>query len=471
MAQHARASSASTPRSALSSALAWHDSRPRASLGSVRGWAWTGVVAAIFFWMSNPLVIVPGFHLSLDLVVHWTLVAVLVTLPWARLPRVPWPWLVFHAVTYVSLAWTIDPHLTDYTALLYVKITVVALVIAANCEPAVVCWGMGLGATIVVVLSAYAYSKQLWGASNAASGGADFTGVGSNENILAYTLSVALAAMLAVLPLGARAAGRSPGRGSSRTVPLAAWVLVVAVIGYGLYRAQSGTGFLTVILLLLVLGTVVAWPAVRSWRRHHLVAGTSALVVAVAAAALLVVGVLGKELSSLSGRAPFWRAAWDSTMEISPLVGSGWGAVWTHPWSMVPLNEVAQDIYDRAGFPLSHGHNFFVDVLPELGLLGVALAVVMLAYALREVVRNGLHSGSRDPVAGRLTLLVLVALLTSGITEPMFTVPLGWWSLALVVALTRQRVLVPRRDAAEGHDGSGPGVAPAPREAVAAPVS
>ena len=34
-----------------------------------------------------------------------------------------------------------------------------------------------------------------------------------------------------------------------------------------------------------------------------------------------------------------------------------------------------------------------------------------------------------------------VALMVDGITEPMLTLPLGWWTLALVVATARQRVL------------------------------
>ncbi|WP_416954726.1 hypothetical protein ACNKF0_21065 [Nocardioides sp. T5] len=73
---------------------------------------------------------------------------------------------------------------------------------------------------------------------------------------------------------------------------------------------------------------------------------------------------------------------------------------------------------------------------------------------MREIVRSGLHDGRADPGAGRLTLLVLVALLVSGITEPMLTVPLGWWSLLLVTALSRQRVVrrpLPGVDVLEGE--------------------
>ena len=115
MAQHARTRSA-VPRlrTAVASAIAWHDARPRASLSSVRGWLWVALISAVFFWMSNPLVFVPGFHLSLEKSVLWTAVALVVTLPWARVPRVPWPWIVFHIVTYASLLWTIDPHLTEH---------------------------------------------------------------------------------------------------------------------------------------------------------------------------------------------------------------------------------------------------------------------------------------------------------------------------------------------------------------------
>jgi O-antigen ligase len=441
MTKHARSSSA-VPRvkPALSPALAWHDARPRASLSSVRGWLWVILISAVFFWMSNPLVFVPGFHLSLEKSLLWTGVALLVTLPWARLPRVPWPWVVFHVVTYASLLWTIDPHLTDYTSLLYLKITLIALMIAANCEPAVVCWGMGLGGGVVVALSVYAFEEQMWGTSNAAIGGAEFTGVGTNENILAYTLSVSLAAILAARP-------------SWHLAKTASWLALGGVNGYGLYLAKSGTGFLTALTVLLAFGIIVAWPALRIRRPSHLLVGSGILTAALAGGVLVIVTVLGKELASFSGRAPFWQAAWGSTMDTSPVLGSGWGAVWTHPWSMVPPNEVAQDIYDRAGYVLSHGHNFFVDVLPELGLLGVALAVVMIGYAIREVIRNGLHDRTADPLAGRLVLLVLVALLVSGITEPMFTVPLGWWSLLLVVALPRQRVVRRQERIEAAQDG------------------
>lgn len=406
-------------------------------MGTVRGWVWTALIAAVFFWMSNPLVFVPGFHLALPKAITWTTVVVIVTLPWMRLPRVPWPWIAFLGLAALSQLWTIDPHLTDYTLDLYLKITVLALVIAANCEPLVVCWGLGLGGVVVTALSLYAFREEMWGASY--STGLEsgvvvdvLAGVGTNENILAYTLSVSLAAMLAA--------------GLPRPLPArVAWLAVTVANAYGLYVAQSGTGYLTVLSILLVYAIVQVLPTLRR-KRGHVLAWIAASATTLGVALLLVADALGKDVSTLSSRSPFWRATIEVSMDRAPVLGSGWGAVWPHPWSMVPPNEVAQDIVTQAGYPLPHGHNFFIDVLPELGLAGVGLALLMVVYVGREIRRNGVVTGDHDPAAGRLALFVLVALLVSGVTEPLLTAPLGWWSLTLVAALPRRHVATPRSE-------------------------
>lgn len=411
----------------------WHDRRPRAALSSPRGWIWIPVIAASFFWMSHPIVFVREFDDSVGKTIMWTVVAMVVTLPWLRIPRVPWPWLAFFALSAASWTWTLDPDSTGDSVALYLILSALAVVVAANCEPEVVAWGMGFGGGAVVALSIYAFEKTMYGSQYPVNVGNEigiaFAGVGTNENILAYTLAISLTAMLAL--------------GRPRPVALQlAWVAVLGVHAYGLYLASSGTGYLATFSVLIVAAGVLAWRRLRTVRRHVLI-GCAAGVTALVVGALLVVTVgLDKQLSTVSGRAPFWRATIASTLDEAPFLGSGWGAVWAHPWDLAPPNAVADDIYARAGYPLPHGHNFFVDVLPELGILGVLLAVVMVGYAVREVLANGVRAGSTDPVSGRLALLILVSLLVSGVSEPMLTVPLGWWSLTVVVALTRQ--LAPR---------------------------
>jgi hypothetical protein len=438
MPQHALTGDMDRARRVFASVLTWHDARPRATFTTARGWWWATLIAATFFWMSNPLVFVPGFYVALGEAVTWTKIVIVISLPWLRGPRVPSPWLLFLGLCLASQIWTVDPVHTDISNRLYVEITALAVLAAANCRTEVVCWGIAAGGAGVLALSLYAVHEGVAGAEYSVIEGMVFAGVGTNENILAYTLTTSLAAVLAI---------GWPRRSGAR----AFWIALLAFHCYGLYRADSGTGFSAALILVAASALLVAWP--RFGRSGHRVLLTiAALGTACLAAALWVVTVvLDKELSTFSGRAPFWRATVEATLDRAPVLGSGWGAVWEHPWDGTPSNEVAQDIYTRAGYALSHGHNFFVDVIPELGFLGLGVVLLMLAYAVREVRRCGLHAGAADPLSGRLILLVVVSLLAAGMAEPMLVVPLGWWSFALVVALPRQRELPPRRpDRARG---------------------
>ncbi|MGZ7405790.1 hypothetical protein ACXWSW_09025, partial [Streptococcus pyogenes] len=91
---------------------------------------------------------------------------------------------------------------------------------------------------------------------------------------------------------------------------------------------------------------------------------------AVVAVGTGVSALLGDQLSTLSGRIPFWGAIIEVSMH-RPFVGAGWGAVWSHPWYLIPPNAVLDDIIAQAdGYALSHGHNMFLDILPDLGLSG-----------------------------------------------------------------------------------------------------
>lgn len=411
----------------LAAIAAWHDGRPRASLAHPAGWAWAAVIAATFFWMSNPLVYVYNFRTALDHSLLWTAVVVVLTLPWLRLPRVPWPWIAFLVFAMVSTAWSANVSETHTSTVLYFQITVLAVVVAANCGPEVVAWGLGMGGVVVTALSVHAFNQRVPGSFYAEYERIIIVGVGMSENILSYTVVIALAATLA---LGA----------PRRALPCVLWIVMLGVNAYGMVRANSGTGYLTILILLLVGASVLAWPALRRARRRVLT------ILAVASAALLLAALyvitvaLDKDVLTLSGRSPFWRATISVSFDQNPLLGAGWGTVWEHPWNPALANPIADDIYARAGYYLAHGHNFFIDVLPELGLVGVLLAFAMVVRAVRELGRCGLQTGAADPVAGRLLLMVLTALLVSGLTEPMLTVPIGWWALALVVALPRQRI-------------------------------
>ena len=148
----------------VTAALRWHDSRARAALGTMRGWVWMALIAATFFWMSNPLAYILNFYLALDDAVLWTAVVVVASLPWLRLPRVPWPWLLFLGLCTASQLWTIYDPQTDVSIVLYLKITALAVVVAANCRAEVICWGLAAGGVLVAGLSVYAFHTDRPGA-------------------------------------------------------------------------------------------------------------------------------------------------------------------------------------------------------------------------------------------------------------------------------------------------------------------
>jgi hypothetical protein len=396
------------------------------------------LVAALFYWMSNPLVFIPSFFLSFEDAKLWTKVAMLVTLPWLRLPRVPWPWLLFLGLCYASQLWSISDTNTDLSNLVYAQVALMAFAVAANCEPLVVCWGLGLGGVVVVALSELAYKRDLLGASYIAMGRDGvvdrvLAGIGTNENILAYTIGISFAAILA---------SGSP----TRLLLRALWWVVLSINAYGLYRSGSGTGYLATLVVLGTAALVLGWPRLKQASSRVRALGMTLAALVPLAAVLVVTVLLGKDLTTISGRAPFWRATVEASMETSPWLGSGWGAVWEHPWNAAQPNSVVQLIYAKAGYALPHGHNFFVDVLPELGLVGVVAAMLMVVHAFGTARKVGVGVGrdAADPVPGRLVLYVVLAIMVFGVTEPMLAVPLGWWSLAIVVAVARQRVLAPR---------------------------
>jgi O-antigen ligase len=161
-------------------------------------------------------------------------------------------------------------------------------------------------------------------------------GIGTNRNILAYTLVLALAFAMSLRP---------------RWRPFRVlWVAAVLVILGGVYGAQSGTGFIAVIAVAIALGFCSLVDRRRTARsRPSVTRAAWSLVIAVAGVLALrpdVLGVvLGRDSATLSGRIPFWEATY-AEMNDHLLQGYGWRAVWPHPWQLAPPN----NMYDRIWF-------------------------------------------------------------------------------------------------------------------------
>ena len=387
----------------------------RAEAGTIRGTLWTLLLVANFFLMSNPLVFIPAFDQALHLALILTAVFVLGNLFWIRLPGVPWELLLFLGFAAMSSFWSISNESTWYTVELYALVGMLALLIAANVTVPVLVDGLAWGGVLIVLGSIYAVHAKLPGAVVPLGGDGYMAGVGTNRNILAYTLVLSLAAVVSLVP---------------RTV--VGWVARLtcfAIIMIGIVVSSSATGYiataavLAVTVLLLGIerfGSHISQRTMRIVQGAVVVVGTAAVV-----RIDLIAAWVGRDGDTLSGRVPLWAATVDVTRDGPLLNGYGWGAVWTHPWQVAPVNDVVNRIYEQAVLVASHGHNSFLDVLPQLGLVDVTLsAVIYLRTALRAFALRRERRASRPALdLSRFLLIGLVGHLALGLTEPLFTIP------------------------------------------------
>lgn len=399
-----------------------------AQQGTARGTLWSVFIAVEFYLLSNPLAFQPVFAFSLNLAVEIGLLLALVELPRLRVRRPPLALLAFAAFAGVSWLWSDNRSFTEAAFWLYGSIAVLALLIAANVTTRVVVAGFAGGGLLVLGVSLYAWQQQIPAALIPPNMLLDgyLAGVGTNRNILSYTMVLALGFL----------AGHHPRRWPGRSV----WVGSVLLLLLGVFLAQSATGFLSSALVLgLGLGMAGVERLPRVVRRR-IGLTTSAVVISVVGLSLMFPKLLGSLMSrdsvTLSGRVPLWEAVISNTASRRA-EGYGWGTVWMHPWLPAPDNQIAQDIYVGAGTFMSHGHNSFLDMLPQLGVVGVILLAVLhvAPFITAMTARTGEFRDADTLLSSRVVVTSLAAVLAFGLTEPITSTPLGWFCLCLLAAL------------------------------------
>ncbi len=211
---------------------------------------------------------------------------------------------------------------------------------------------------------------------------------------------------------------------------------IVAAIAC-LLLSQSMTGLVTGILLFLfglfLRHVTAAAPRVRS----SIVLGGAALGFVTAWLALLflplVVGTLGKDLT-LTSRTDIWSAVLSAINE-RPWLGYGKGGVW-----FVSAAEPTSSIVAGTGFPVYQAHNAYLEMVLQLGIIGLVLYLGMLA----ALVRRGVKLINTDPAMTRYLILFVSLLAVYSITE---SATFGIW-VALICAFeslaAREVLALPR---------------------------
>lgn len=424
------------PRHVARSARALSRRRPPASRGTWRGLLWSSLVAVAFVVLSHPREVIPDFSQSLLYVAVPVLLVVLVDVRAVRPPTVPWTVAVFLLLCAASLLWSVSPDDTAHALALYGGIALFACLAVGNTETSVLLRGIMWGAVLIAVAAVWAVGAGFEWAGGPI-GEAPLRGVNGNRNIVSYTLVLGLAAALSNRPLAS-------GRAWRRIARWAAWGAAPVVLVSVLFLTRSGTGLAAAAVLLVA---AVALAVARGTRLFatllsKVVGATVAvlLLLLASAAAQAVFTLLGRR-TDFSGRVPLWRAIVDVWSE-APVLGYGWGAIWPYSWFMPETASAAKDQIDvETGYWLSHGHNIVFDLLPQLGILGVALLVLMVGCSVGWLF---VPLNNRDYVVARWATLGVLALLVNGVSEPMLSVPVGWFTLVAIAAGTaRLRSRVP----------------------------
>ncbi|ALX66693.1 O-antigen ligase family protein [Microbacterium sp. XT11] len=368
--------------------------------------------------------------------------------------RLPWSAMAYAVFALLSIAWSQWRVPTLLTWVLLAGIAATALLIAhtltwreiVRALASAFKWVLGLSLALelwvaivlrgpllpnfVTVPDGPLDPQWYWVRDNLFDGGR-LQGIVGNANLLG------LLSLFALITFGVLFAARARWR-----TTLALWMLLAA---YFLVRAASATAYAcaaaaAVVLVVALLMRRASTPGART-RLYGLFLGGGALVVL--AAWLLrepILALLGRD-ADLTGRSDkIWTKVLERAAE-HPIVGNGFSSPW------VPTDPAFAGWIEDHGITVFHAHNMWLDVLMQLGAVGVVLmGVAYLSLLWRSwffaVDRPRWYLASDRPYSP-LTLLpslFTVVLLVQGLSE---STPIMLWGWMLLVLLSFKIKAVP----------------------------
>jgi O-antigen ligase len=221
---------------------------------------------------------------------------------------------------------------------------------------------------------------------------------------------------------------------------------LVQIVGFvvcaaALYLAQSSTS-LVIALLGAVLCVVIKLThkrvgvAIIIWTAILLLLAPSVIIVTNQLAA--IAPLLGRN-AQLTGRVDLWLIL-PSYIADRPWLGYGFGAFWVADSENVAL------IWDAVGWAPPEAHNGWLDLLLELGVVG--LAVLCLQIFL--IVINGIRAvvEGREPDSQYLLMTTLI-ILVFNISESGLVAPGVMWVLLVIAVTALAKIAKQRQPAAK----------------------
>lgn len=371
-----------------------------------------------------------------------------------RWRRLPWAAMGYTALALISVAWSQWRGPTLITWILLAAVTVNGLFIAhvltwheiVRALSSAFKWILGLSLALELWVSLVLHGPLLpnfadipegkldpqwyWVRDNLFDGGR-IQGIVGNANLLA------IISLFAIITFGVLFAARARWR-----TTLALWMLLA---GYFLFRTSSATALVcaaaaAVVLVVALLMRRARTPGART--RVYVVSIGSTLVVGTAVWLLRepLLSLLGRS-ADLTGRSDtIWTKVLQRVQE-HPLFGNGFSSPW------IPTDPAFDGWIVDHGITVFHAHNMWLDVLLQLGVVGLVLMAVAYASLLWRSWFFAVDRPRWDLDATRpyspLTLLpslFTIVLLVQGLSE---STPIMLWGWLLLILLSFKLKSVP----------------------------
>ena len=259
-------------------------------------------------------------------------------------------------------------------------------------------------------------ASYLWSQGNLFEG-ERIQGIVGNANLLAFVAALGLFLFLIELIVTA----------GKRWIPALSIVLAIA-----LFVLARSAGMTVAIALITFAALVAILAEGRTYSQRRVVyAWAFAALATVATAAALFY----RQLFDLLGRSPDASGRfyiWDKVVDLileKPTVGWGWTGYW------IPGIEPWEDLVIINSVPMYQAHNAYLDVWLQLGLIGLALFVAMIAQGFIRAWRVAVRHTSPLYL---YPLFILLAILGQSLTESRLLIEISWILLVLVLVKSRE---------------------------------
>lgn len=259
-------------------------------------------------------------------------------------------------------------------------------------------------------------ASYLWSQANLFEG-QRIQGIVGNANLLAFVAALGVFVFLVEAIVTAK----------RRAIPISSMALAILL----LILARSA-GMTVAILLITFAALVAIFAEGKTYQARRLVYARAVVfflsVVALAAVFYRqLFDFLGRS-EDASGRFYIWQTVFELFLE-KPLVGWGWTGYWIpgiEPWEgLIVINSV----------PMYQAHNAYLDILVQLGVIGLALFLWVVVAGFIRIWRVAVRHTSPLYL---YPLFILLVVLGQSLTESRLLIEISWLLFVLVLVKSRE---------------------------------